>query len=134
VETQVRNLVLWNRFWVFLFVMTVLALVGRSGLDYIDQMTLRVSSNWDENGVRLSGLEDGPVVVTAIECLDERSWASLSKQIVITDSGGAYITVDQMKKLEWHDRQGQPCPFPGKHDNIVALYFRPAVTSILKYK
>ena len=96
-----------------------------------DKRTLRISRDTN-GGLHLIPLTDGPFVVTHLAAYGtseaEKAAAVLPEPIAITDSAGAYIGPDTIKKLVWRSGiTGEQVPVPPRA-NIVALYYRPRAT------
>jgi hypothetical protein len=123
-ERQMRRLLLWNRFWLSLLIMTALAWGVHSFIAAETQDTYTLTERWDGQGLKLSALTDGPFVITHLVDRRTRSWAALPSPIAVVDSHGVYIPINDVKKLHWQDYLGQPCPFPATNARITALYYR----------
>lgn len=93
----------------------------------------RLNVHWGMDGsLRLSSSSDGPFIVTHLAAYGtseaEKATAALPEPVAITDSAGASLKPDAMKKLVWRSSTtGEKMPAP-EPKNIVALYYRPLTT------
>ena len=110
-DWQIRKLQRWNRFWVCLLVIAALTWAGHNFIVAQTQNLYTLYDTWDGQGLSLSAMTDGPFVVTHLVDRYSRSWAALPRPIAVVDSYGAYISMEDMKKLHWQDYHDQPCPF-----------------------
>ncbi len=97
----------------------------------VDSMVYSLSVNWQpDGGLRFTSSSDGPFIVTYLEHgfnTGEVRTARLPESIVITDSTGARLSKEEVKKLKWRDVWGRPIAAPKEGSDIKAFYFRPQV-------
>jgi hypothetical protein len=136
-DNQLRRLMLWNRFWLGLF---MVLLVGGGGLSWFNRFVDNVDNNvralkvsWiADGGIKFSSSSDGPFVVTHLVKVarseQEKSVARLSQPIVIVDSAGATLSKSEFDKLSWHGYQGDAQSSPAAGTAITAFYYKPVVT------
>lgn len=128
-ETQIRRLMWWNQLWIGL--LTIGAILG-GGYYYLARSTYsamyELKSEWSSTGLRLNASSDGPFVVTHLVYKGFVSWAALPKPLAIIDSGGAYIPIKDIQKLDWRDNANEPCEPPKQFTEVEVLYYRPLAT------
>jgi len=135
IEERIQRLERCNVGLVIVSIILSLILIGFAGLIWIDStaesMMYTLYVNWQpDGGLRFMAASDGPFIVTHLEHgfnTGEVRTARLPESIVITDSTGARLSKEEVKRLKWRDVWGRPIAAPKEGSDIKAFYFRPKV-------
>lgn len=132
-DSDVRRLMAWNRFWLTLLIVVVLAWAASAQMKRLsDRHRVRVTAQWGDNGLVLRPSSDGPFVVTCLVYgvgTAAVRHAVLPEPLVVIDSGGAAIESEALRKLTWRDWMGRTDAAPPDGTPMKALYYRPLETT-----
>lgn len=134
-EERIRRLERRNIGLVIVTIILSLIIIGTAGYTWLsstaETLLYTLSVNWQsDGGLRFTSSSDGPFIVTYLEHgfnTGEVRTARLPESIVITDSTGARLSKEEVKKLKWRDVWGRPIAAPKEGSDIKAFYFRPQV-------
>jgi hypothetical protein len=132
-DRQFQHLLIWNRLWLTLFILSAVGLAVDIGLRSFANRQTALSAVWLSDGsIRLRSASDGPFVVTNLACYGsnegEKVVASLPEPIAILDSAGITLGKAAIVKLVWRDLHGQTVTAPKRGSDVTVMYFRPEKT------
>jgi hypothetical protein len=126
-ERQIRRLVTWNRFWLALFLCSLLcyALVfSRFGLT---GSLYGVRSFWTGNDLVITSIKSG-YVITHLRAYPPPTGTPIVARLPVpvcpVDSEGARFTPEDLRKLEWVGERSETRSAPSPGTRILAVYYR----------
>ncbi len=126
-DTEVRRLVLWNRFWCVVLVLVALTWVGRSLLAHIESVSSKGECVWETDGsLRITWLSyNRPRIITHL-VYGSDNVAALPAPLVVTDSDQR-IRFDRqaLDRLTWSNFRTGRVLSPHQGAPVAALYYVP---------
>jgi hypothetical protein len=120
-----RQLILWNRVWMALFVALALLWAFNREVSRYSEDASRVRGSWEGKTLRFFSLHGG-VVISYLESrsADGSVAARLPTPLFILDSGPAHVDPNTWRTLEWRDDAGSVRPGPPVGAPVSGLYAR----------
>lgn len=135
---DVGRLIWWNRLWLTLLLVGAICWGAQRLLDQVKTNTRALNIRWQDGGLKLSSVSDGPFLVTHLVRLpghDAReAIAQIPTPLAIIDSSGAKITRDEYLKLVWKNYTGTPAIAPVEGAPLRALYVRPVYSEPARFE
>jgi hypothetical protein len=133
-EKRVQRLERTHTFMLVATVLVALLYSGYLALRFVDGTRHHLSVSGEANDeIRLSAGSDGPFIATHLIRIRPGqapfALTRLPESLVFVESGSRTITREEMARLRWFDRFGEPVTAFYVDERLQALYHRPLVAT-----